>query len=216
MPGAASVPIFANYLPIENLAASVGRGTRRIWAWHATTREAERAELADRLAESVLDLEGRLGPRPPERLVHGDFWDDNVLFVGAEVVLVTNFDFLGRRPRLDDLALTLGTREPRIRQKFSLGIPAAARDAATGPSIVVLTGPAFEGAPSGAFGCGVVRLFESQSDETLEQGTDVRLFTGEPAASDPHSLPTWWYVSTRFCYLIRMELNDVATRVRSV
>jgi Ser/Thr protein kinase RdoA (MazF antagonist) len=38
-----------------------------------------------------------------EQLVHGDFWDDNVLFAGDEVVLVTDFDFLGLRPPVGDL-----------------------------------------------------------------------------------------------------------------
>jgi Ser/Thr protein kinase RdoA (MazF antagonist) len=39
--------------------------------------------------------------------VHGDFWDNNVRFRHQQVALVTDFDFLGDRPRTDDLALTL-------------------------------------------------------------------------------------------------------------
>jgi Ser/Thr protein kinase RdoA (MazF antagonist) len=40
-------------------------------------------------------------------LVHGDFWDDNVGFRGGRPVLVADFDFMGERARIDDLALTL-------------------------------------------------------------------------------------------------------------
>ncbi len=39
--------------------------------------------------------------------MHGDFWDNNVRFSHRRVALVTDFDFLGERPRTDDLALTL-------------------------------------------------------------------------------------------------------------
>lgn len=43
----------------------------------------------------------------PTQLVHGDFWDNNVLFRDGRIVLVTDFDFMGERARVDDLALTL-------------------------------------------------------------------------------------------------------------
>jgi homoserine kinase type II len=40
-------------------------------------------------------------------LVHGDYWDNNVLFRDGRVVLVTDLDFMGERARIDDFALTL-------------------------------------------------------------------------------------------------------------
>ena len=43
----------------------------------------------------------------PSQWCHGDFWDDNVRFRGGDVVLIADFGFMGRRPRVDDLALTL-------------------------------------------------------------------------------------------------------------
>ena len=43
----------------------------------------------------------------PRQLVHGDFWDNNVFFRGGHVALVADFDFMGERTRIDDLALTL-------------------------------------------------------------------------------------------------------------
>ena len=41
------------------------------------------------------------------QVVHGDFWDNNVYLRDDQIVAVTDFDFLGRRPRIDDLALLL-------------------------------------------------------------------------------------------------------------
>lgn len=43
----------------------------------------------------------------PRQLVHGDFWDNNVLFRDGQIVLVVDLDFMAERPRIDDLALTL-------------------------------------------------------------------------------------------------------------
>ena len=82
---------------------AVAAGTRRIRAWRPTPAEARLADLAETLAGRELDC-----PVPIRRqLVHGDFWDDNVRFRRRQVALVTDFDFLGGRPRTDDLALTL-------------------------------------------------------------------------------------------------------------
>jgi Ser/Thr protein kinase RdoA (MazF antagonist) len=63
--------------------------------------------VAEELAELVTQAETRLVSRLPRQLVHGDFWDNNVLFRGGRVVLLADFDFLGERARIDDLALTL-------------------------------------------------------------------------------------------------------------
>ena len=71
--GEASTPVFSNYLPLEDLAASVTLGTRRIRGWNPTAREAWLADVADALAERVLELALRLGPSAPKELVHGDF-----------------------------------------------------------------------------------------------------------------------------------------------
>lgn len=100
-------PVFSNYLPLEDLATSVAVGTRRIRGWTPTTREAWLADAADRLAERVLELGRRFDLDAPPQLGHGDFWDNNVLFKGDDVVLLTDFDFLGPRRRVEDLALTL-------------------------------------------------------------------------------------------------------------
>lgn len=44
----------------------------------------------------------------PTQLVHGDYWDNDVLFRSEQMVAVLDFDFAGVRPRVDDLALPLG------------------------------------------------------------------------------------------------------------
>jgi Ser/Thr protein kinase RdoA (MazF antagonist) len=104
---AAAAPRFANYVPADGLAEAVAAGTRRIRAWQPALAEARLADLADQLAVTLAGWEHD-HPRPPRRqLVHGDFWDNNVRFRNRQVALVTDFDFLGERPRTDDLALTL-------------------------------------------------------------------------------------------------------------
>jgi homoserine kinase type II len=55
----------------------------------------------------VTGAEAGLGAHLPRQLVHGDFWDDNVLFRDRRPVLLADFDFMGERARIDDLALTL-------------------------------------------------------------------------------------------------------------
>jgi Ser/Thr protein kinase RdoA (MazF antagonist) len=104
---ATAAPRFANYVAADGLAEAVAAGTRRIRAWQPAPAEARLADLADQLAATLARREQH-DPGPPRRqLVHGDFWDNNVWFRNRQVALVTDFDFLGQRPRTDDLALTL-------------------------------------------------------------------------------------------------------------
>jgi Ser/Thr protein kinase RdoA (MazF antagonist) len=104
---AAAAPRFANYIAAGGLAEAVAAGTRRIRAWRPTPPEARLADLADQLADTLAAQEQELTVPARRQLVHGDFWDNNVLFSHRRVALVTDFDFLGERPRADDLALTL-------------------------------------------------------------------------------------------------------------
>ena len=100
-------PRFANHLEPADVAASVRRGTERIRRWRPTAAERRLASVAEELAELVTQAEAGLAPRLPRQLVHGDFWDNNVLFRHGRPVLVGDFDFMGERARIDDLALTL-------------------------------------------------------------------------------------------------------------
>ncbi len=124
-------PLFANHVAASEALSWTSKATERIRAWRPTDTEALLAERADDLAQTLL-LEADLftGTQVPSQLVHGDFWDNNVLFAGDQLVLVADFDFMGVRPRIDDLALTLyyansefaGDRlsDDRIRQLSSL------------------------------------------------------------------------------------------------
>jgi Ser/Thr protein kinase RdoA (MazF antagonist) len=104
---AAAAPRFANYVAADGLAEAVAAGTRRIRAWQPAPAEARLADLADQLAATLARREQDRAAPLRRQLVHGDFWDNNVRFRHQQVALVTDFDFLGERPRTDDLALTL-------------------------------------------------------------------------------------------------------------
>jgi homoserine kinase type II len=98
----------ANNIDSRDALPNARLGTDRIRQWGATPAEHAVADAADELALLVDRLERRAGVEAlPRQLVHGDFWDNNVLFEGDRVVLVADLDFMGERPRIDDLALTL-------------------------------------------------------------------------------------------------------------
>ena len=100
-------PRFANHLEPADVAGCVRRGTARIRGWGPTPAERRLAAAAEELAELVTQAEAGLVAQLPRQLVHGDFWDDNVLFRHGRPVLLADFDFMGERARVDDLALTL-------------------------------------------------------------------------------------------------------------
>jgi len=105
--GQAGLADFANYLPADAALTGTHRGTARIRAWGASGGELRLAGAADRLAERVAAEGATAAADLHRQLVHGDFWDNNVLFRDGAVVLVTDLDFMGVRPRVDDLALPL-------------------------------------------------------------------------------------------------------------
>ena len=63
-------------------------------------------EAAEELAQLV-DAAERTAAPLPRQLVRGNLWDNNVFFRAGRPVLVTDLDFMGKRLRIDDLALTL-------------------------------------------------------------------------------------------------------------
>jgi Ser/Thr protein kinase RdoA (MazF antagonist) len=103
---ASSGAAFANYVDPIGVVAATRAGTDRIRAWAPTEEEALLADATDRLAEAVARA-NRQFVDLPRQLVHGDYWDNNVLFHGRQIVLVADLDFMGNRHRIDDLALTL-------------------------------------------------------------------------------------------------------------
>jgi Ser/Thr protein kinase RdoA (MazF antagonist) len=100
-------PLFANHIePFDTLAWTL-RGTRRVRGWGPSPGELRLIEAAEELAQRVADAELGVVSSVPRQLVHGDFWDNNVFFREGRVVCVADFDFMGERARIDDLALTL-------------------------------------------------------------------------------------------------------------
>jgi Ser/Thr protein kinase RdoA (MazF antagonist) len=104
---AARHPLFANYIEASQALPCTLRGTRRIRAWNPSPLELALADEADELAQLASNDAFLQQDVLPNHLVHGDFWDNNVFFRNKEVVFVADFDFMGERPRIDDLALTL-------------------------------------------------------------------------------------------------------------
>lgn len=100
-------PRFANHVDPADVVTCTRRGAERIRGWGPTADEARLADAAEELAARVADVEAGLVALLPRQLVHGDFWDDNVGFRQGRVVLLADFDFMGERARVDDLALTL-------------------------------------------------------------------------------------------------------------
>ena len=104
LPGAADDLRFANFIAARDVVARVTAGADRIRS--IAPRQAHVADAAEVLA-ARLEEASSAGPAIGSQWCHGDFWDDNVLFRGEELALVTDFGFMNRRPRIDDLALTL-------------------------------------------------------------------------------------------------------------
>jgi Ser/Thr protein kinase RdoA (MazF antagonist) len=101
-------PLFANHIEPHDALNRTLHGTRRIREWdNPSPAELRLADTAEELAHLVASAELDLVAALPRQLAHGDFWDNNVFFRDGRVVLVTDFDFMGERARIDDLALTL-------------------------------------------------------------------------------------------------------------
>jgi Ser/Thr protein kinase RdoA (MazF antagonist) len=100
-------PLFANHIEPQEALDRTLHGTQRIRGWDPSPAEVQLADSAEELAHLLATAEEDLVSALPRQLVHGDFWDNNVFFRDGRVVLVTDFDFMGERARVDDLALPL-------------------------------------------------------------------------------------------------------------
>lgn len=86
--------------------AGTRHGLRRLRGWDPSPAELRLAAGSEELAYLVDRAERGIEPLP-RQLVHGDVWDNNVLFRDGRIVLVADLDFVAERSRIDDLALTL-------------------------------------------------------------------------------------------------------------
>jgi homoserine kinase type II len=100
-------PLFANHIEPQNAVSMTLQGTERIRGWSQSSDYQRMADAAEELAHSVSAGERELVPKLPRQVVHGDYWHNNVFFRRGRVILVSDFDFMGERARIDDLALTL-------------------------------------------------------------------------------------------------------------
>ena len=100
-------PAFTNALDPQMILENTRSGTRRMRSWVSLPFASRLAQLAEELADRVIASGAHYFPLLPKQLVHGDFWDTNVLFDKDEIALITDFDFMGERFRINDLALTL-------------------------------------------------------------------------------------------------------------
>jgi homoserine kinase type II len=102
-------PPASNNIEPKNVPSEILRGVRQIRLWAELSPSLlQLAEGAEELAHFVAREQRRpVFKKLPRQLVHGDFWDNNVLFRNGQVVQIADFDFMGERARIDDLALTL-------------------------------------------------------------------------------------------------------------
>lgn len=104
LPAAAETAVRANHIAAAHAAEATHRGAERIRSWGDPALSAY-ADAVSAHIGVVAAAEALLADLPTQ-VVHGDFWDDNVLFGDAEPAAVLDFDFMAKRPRIDDLALT--------------------------------------------------------------------------------------------------------------
>ncbi|MGI8769697.1 MAG: phosphotransferase enzyme family protein [Propionibacteriaceae bacterium] len=105
IPAAALSDDDANYLSAADAPVLSRRGARRIHSWGDAELDRYAEEVVAHL-DRVVAAEEPLSHGELIQPVHGDYWDNNVLFAGGRVAALLDLGFLGRRTRVDDLALT--------------------------------------------------------------------------------------------------------------
>ncbi len=100
-------PVVANHIAPEDVQKLTKRAEARINQWGPDTKQLEFVAIVKGLAGRLETAESQYVGKLPHQLVHGDFWDNNVLFRNEKLVVVLDLDFMGERARIDDLALTL-------------------------------------------------------------------------------------------------------------
>lgn len=106
LPIAGRVAPAANSINRDQFVGGVRRGADALRDVHLSDDELALADASEDLAKRIANAE-RDFDTGPLQLVHGDYWDNNVYFRAGTIVLVADLDFMGERPRIDDLALTL-------------------------------------------------------------------------------------------------------------
>lgn len=97
----------ANHIAVEDLERATAPAISAIRRHRLGTEGRSYLDIAERLVDELVAYRERIGVDLLQQLVHGDYWHNNVLFDGDRIVGILDFDFVGWRPRVDDLALTL-------------------------------------------------------------------------------------------------------------
>ena len=105
LPDATRITTSANYIGLDAASRATRRGADRIRGWSVPHLNTFADAVVD-LVDSVTDAERNWDADRIEQVVHGDFWDDNVPFVGSRLEAILDFGFMAQRLRVDDLALT--------------------------------------------------------------------------------------------------------------
>jgi Ser/Thr protein kinase RdoA (MazF antagonist) len=99
---------YPNHIHAGDALDAATRVSELVHSWpDPTDDEMATAASMVELAQALAPIEGALAPHQRMQLVHGDYWDNNVLFDDdGTIVAVLDLDFCGWRPRIDDVALT--------------------------------------------------------------------------------------------------------------
>ncbi len=100
-------PLFSNHIESVDVLPALTRVQDRVRIWSPSREEIEISSMMQDLAERVVIAEGPYLAALKYQRTHGDFWDNNVFFTGNDIVLIADFDYMGRTARTDDLARTL-------------------------------------------------------------------------------------------------------------
>ena len=106
LPAEALVAPRANHLGLEQAADLTRQGADRIRSWGDPALSSFADEVVGHI-DTVTAAERSVAQQQISQLVHGDFWDNNVLFAGDDLVGLIDFDFMAVRRRIDDLALPI-------------------------------------------------------------------------------------------------------------
>lgn len=96
----------ANHVHSSEAAALTSDGAERIRRWQDPALERFADDVVSHV-DAVTAAEAELADGQVDQLVHGDFWDNNVLFADDRLTAVIDFEFMAARWRIDDLALAI-------------------------------------------------------------------------------------------------------------
>lgn len=96
----------ANHLASDGATMLTRQGAERIRSWDDPKLNTFADDVVAHI-DAVVDAETSFAHGQVTQVVHGDFWDNNVLFAGDDLVALIDFDFMGERWRIDDLALPI-------------------------------------------------------------------------------------------------------------